>query len=56
MQQLRRHSQVDLGGRDTHVPQVGGQVGQEFLHLGALLVPGRQPVDRETVALMPLAA
>ena len=50
VQQLRRHGQVNLRGRQVGMPEVDGQVMQEPLHVRPLPVPLGQPVDRERVA------
>ena len=41
VEQLGRHAQVDLGMPDMHMAQIDGQMLEESLHVGALLVPGR---------------
>jgi hypothetical protein len=47
MEQLRRHGQVDLGVPDVNMPQVDGQMLEQSLYVGALLVSGRQAVNGE---------
>ena len=49
MQQLRRHREIDLGARRVLMTEIGREDRQEPLHIGALRIPGGEPMDREAV-------
>src|ERR1700752_2707616 len=46
-QQFRRHREITLSSCDIHVPQIGGQLWQQALHVSSLAVPGNQAMNRE---------
>jgi hypothetical protein len=48
--QLRRGSQVDLGGMDIHMSQIGRQPRQARVYIRAVPVPGQQPVNGKGVS------
>ena len=56
VQECRSHSEVALRGGDMDMPQIGSEVGQQTLHIGAFLIPGHKPMHGPGVALMPRAA
>ena len=50
MQQLGRHGQIDLGAVEIGVAEPGGEHRQQPLDIGALPVPGLQPVNGRGMA------
>src|SRR5713101_281603 len=50
MQQCWGHGEIALRGRDMHMPQIGREVGQPPLDIGALLIPGHEAMDSRGVA------
>ena len=46
-QQFRRHGQIALGRSDMQMAEIGCQLWQEVLHIGALLVPRNHAMHRE---------
>ena len=50
MQQFRRHGQIDLGAVEIGVAEPGGEHRQQPLDIGALPVPGLQPVNGRGMA------
>jgi len=55
-EQLRRGAQIDLGGADAHMSQVGSERRQAGIDVLAVAVPGEQAIDGKGVPLMPRAA
>src|SRR5258708_7261260 len=49
LQNLRRQSQITLSARNVYMAQVGCQVRQQTLHVGAALVPGQQTMGRRAM-------
>src|SRR5438093_3087764 len=45
LEQLWRHRQVHLRGGEVDVAQGGRYIWQERVHVGALAIPGREPMD-----------
>jgi hypothetical protein len=39
-----------------HVAEIGRQLRQKALHIGAVAVPGDEPVNGEAVPIMPISA
>ncbi|HWZ12919.1 MAG TPA: hypothetical protein VNX22_07270 [Acidobacteriaceae bacterium] len=56
LQQFRRHREITLSGGKVYVAQVGGQLGQQALHVSPLAIPGNQTMNGESVPQMPHAA
>jgi len=48
--QLRRGSQVDLGGMDIHMPQIGCQPRQARVYIRTVPIPGQQSVNSKGVS------
>ena len=53
VEEVRGQAQVPLRARDVDVAKVGGELGQELLDIGALAIPGDQPVNGEAVTIIP---
>jgi len=56
LKKFRRHAQVHLRVPQMDMAQVNRQWMQESLHVGALLIPRRETVNREGMAVMPSSA
>ena len=54
--QFWRQRKVALRAGDVNVAEIGRQLRQEALHIGAVAVPGDEPVDCEAVPVMPNSA
>src|SRR2546422_9433499 len=50
LEQRWGHGEVALRGSDVHMPQIGGEVRQEPLHIRSFLIPGHQPMDGPRVS------
>lgn len=50
VQECWGHSEVTLRGGDMDMPQRGGEVGQQALHIGSCLIPGHKPMHGPGVA------
>jgi len=48
-QQFRGHAQISLRRLDVNVAEINGQQRKQLLHVCALLIPRRQPVDGKGV-------
>jgi hypothetical protein len=55
-EQRRDHREVALRTRDPRVSEIGRQMRQMPLHVGAFAVPRQQAMDGKGVAVMPRAA
>jgi hypothetical protein len=56
LEQVGGHAEVDLGAHEMGMPQVDRQLGEQLLDVGPLVIPGRQAMDGEAMAVMPSSA
>src|SRR2546428_12016773 len=50
LEQRWGHGEVALRSSDMYMPQIGGEVRQEPLHIRSFLIPGHQPMDGPRVS------
>lgn len=51
-EQFGSRSQVDVGGGDIHMPQVGGEGSKPSVDILSVPIPGRQSMNGEATLIM----